>query len=99
MGKHLVINYFCTQAYSGHGKCAEYLKRFKLIYNDVCRDCNKEVDSMEHTLFNCVSFSEKRKSYGITKKFELLTKLDREELERWAKYVGELMMMEKNEMN
>lgn len=52
---------------------------------------------MEHTLFKCVSLSEKRKRYGITKKFELLTNLDREEFRRWAKYANELMR-EKNEI-
>ena len=57
----------------------------------MCQDCRKKVDSTQHTLFNYESFSVKRKLFGITKQFEILTNLDTEELGCLTKYICELL--------
>ena len=50
MGKELPINYYNPQAFREHGKRAENLRRFKVTENKICRDCNREIDSMVHAI-------------------------------------------------
>lgn len=57
--KDEVVNYYTTQALTGHGCFGEYLKSIKKIENDNCWFCN-DPDTREHTVFKCTRFAQER---------------------------------------
>lgn len=57
--KHGDINFHMAQFLSGHGCFQVYLKRSKKVTSDVCVYC-EEIDTAEHTLFDCVRWQEAR---------------------------------------
>ncbi|KAJ8912057.1 hypothetical protein NQ315_016746 [Exocentrus adspersus] len=50
--KHGEIDYYITQALTGHGSFMSYLKRIRKLAEDKCRYC-EGVDTPRHTLFEC----------------------------------------------
>lgn len=65
--KHKRTDYFLTQFLSGHGTFGSYTKWINKTENDRCVYCG-EVDTPEHTVFNC--------NRWIIHRWELQTKLD-----------------------
>ncbi|KAH0998687.1 hypothetical protein HUJ04_005424, partial [Dendroctonus ponderosae] len=57
------INYYSTQAITGHGVFGSYLKKIKKRNNDDFWFC-KAVDTPEHTIFDCQKFTEIRTEAG-----------------------------------
>nr|CAH7732355.1 unnamed protein product [Callosobruchus chinensis] len=49
---HRSTDYYLTQALTGHGPFRHYRKRFGRIQDEMCGHCG-EVDTAEHTLFDC----------------------------------------------
>ena len=60
--QHGQVNYYTTQALSGHGCFKAYLHRFKLSESSACDFCGNEVDDAEHTLFHCTEWQEYRET-------------------------------------
>lgn len=54
--QHGQLNYYLTQALSGHGCFKAYLHRFKLSESSTCDFCGNEDDDAEHTLFHCTEW-------------------------------------------
>ena len=54
------MNYYLTQAITGHDCFKEYLCRFKKKNNSLCKYCEDEEDDANRTLFVCRKFDEKR---------------------------------------
>lgn len=57
---HGQVNFYLTQALSGHGCFRAYLKRFKKCRESSCHFCESEVDDAEHTLFHCRKWQDPR---------------------------------------
>lgn len=57
---HGEVDFYLTQALSGHGFFGQYRERFKISEVDLCELC-QEVDSAEHVLFHCQKFQWQRK--------------------------------------
>ena len=57
---HGQVNFYLTQALSGHGCFRAYLKRFKRSSQSSCHFCESEMDDAEHTLFHCHKWREPR---------------------------------------
>lgn len=60
--RHGEVDYFMTQALSGHGCFREYLHRRKRTDADTCKYC-EEVDTVQHTLFECEKWAGRRMQY------------------------------------
>lgn len=60
------VDYWLTQALSGHGSFRQYLHKMGKTESAQCSYCECE-DSPEHTLFECVRWNERRNSYTQTK--------------------------------
>lgn len=58
------VDYFLTQALSGHGCFREYLFDRKIIETNTCSYCD-EVDNVEHTLFRCIRWHDARLTYQL----------------------------------
>lgn len=58
--RHGEVNYYVTQALTGHGCFQEYLHRFKRSDSPHCVYCG-DVDSPKHTLFECDKWVETRR--------------------------------------
>lgn len=56
------VDYYLTQALSGHGNFRKYLYERRRVDNDECPYC-KEVDDVEHTLFRCLRWEEIRSTF------------------------------------
>lgn len=54
------VNYYLTQALSGHGNFAAYLYKFKIRESPMCDMCGNMEDTAEHTVFECNFWSERR---------------------------------------
>ena len=54
------VNYYLTQALTGHGCLKEYLCRFKKKIDALCESCEDEEDDANNTLFICKKFDEER---------------------------------------
>lgn len=54
------VDYYLTQILTGHGGFYAYLHRFSLSNTDECQYCH-QVDTAEHTLFECDRWKEERK--------------------------------------
>ena len=52
------MNHLLTQAYTGHGKFAQYLHRHKIIDSPNRKFCKNIIDSPKHTLIECTQFSD-----------------------------------------
>lgn len=61
---HGEVDYWLTQALSGHGTFNQYLFRFGKRESPECRYCSNE-DTAEHTLFDCVRWDEARNLYRL----------------------------------
>ena len=57
---HGQVNFYLTQALSGHGCFRAYLKRFKKCRESSCLFCETNVDDAEHALFHCDKWQEPR---------------------------------------
>lgn len=57
--KHRRLDYWLTQALTGHGCFGSYTKRMNITEEDTCKYC-KEVDDPEHTFFVCGRWAEDR---------------------------------------
>jgi len=64
--KNLKSNFFLTQYLTGHGKFASYSKEYKIIENNICRECNETEDTPDHTFKECSKFKYLREKYEIT---------------------------------
>lgn len=60
--RHGEIDYFLTQALSGHGCFRQYLFKRKRATTDRCPYCN-DIDNAEHTLFICERWEEAREKF------------------------------------
>lgn len=60
---HGEVDYYVTQALSGHGCFNKYLYERRLKETGSCTYCNAEVDDAEHTLFLCLKWSEARTAF------------------------------------
>lgn len=58
------VDYFLTQALSGHGCFRKYLYEKNRADSSECRYCN-QVDDVRHTLFECVRWNEIRESFYV----------------------------------
>lgn len=56
----LEMDFYVTQALTGHGNNNSYLMRFGLRDNNICNNCLTEEDTPYHKLFECLYFSESR---------------------------------------
>lgn len=54
--KHGAVDYYLTQALTGHGAFNAYLKRFKKRRSAQCRYCGEANDTAEHTILNCTEW-------------------------------------------
>lgn len=63
------VDYFLTQALTGHGDFGTYLKRIQKSPTNRCEFCMK-IDDPKHTLFECEEFADVRDKYrqkgGVT---------------------------------
>lgn len=59
--KHGEINFFLTQALSGHGNFATYLEKFKIREHGICDMCGEINDTVEHTIFVCCAWEQLRR--------------------------------------
>nr|CAH7732275.1 unnamed protein product [Callosobruchus chinensis] len=57
--KHRVVDYYLTQALTGHGCFAVYVKRIGKATDDKCMYCS-ERDDAAHTLFQCPRWEDER---------------------------------------
>ncbi|CAL7932877.1 unnamed protein product [Xylocopa violacea] len=55
--RHGQMNYYLTQAFTGHGTFNAYLKKFKKRRSAQCRYCEWETDNAEHSIFECSGFN------------------------------------------
>jgi len=62
---HGETNYHLTQALSGHGCFAAYLKRFGKLESSECWFCGDTVDDAAHTIFACDAWHVKRRQAEI----------------------------------
>lgn len=54
------VNFFLTQALTGHGAFNQYLHRMKISPSPYCPYCPNIVDTPEHSLFKCDKFISER---------------------------------------
>lgn len=59
---HGEVNYYLTQALSGHGCFNKYLYDFKIKNSPRCDHCQAEVDDTMHTLFQCNAWTTDREN-------------------------------------
>lgn len=64
---HGETNYYLTQLLTGHGDFGQYLTRFKIKEDDTCTLCGEDVDSVEHTFYECPA------TRGMRRKAEAIT--------------------------
>ena len=64
--EHGQVNYYLTQALSGHGCFKAYLKRFNICQQSTCDFCGCENDDAEHTLFHCIEWKSLRETLETT---------------------------------
>lgn len=57
--KHRELDYFLTQALTGHGCFRSYAKKFGKDSSDECIYCGA-IDTVEHTLFQCDRWHQRR---------------------------------------
>lgn len=60
--KYTELDYYLTQALSGHGCFRKYLYRFKRANSDLCVYCGAS-DDAEHTIFKCTRWNGTRDIY------------------------------------
>ena len=58
--KHGAVNYYLTQALTGHGCFKKYLYKCKIADNPDCSDCPDEIDDAMHTIFSCAIWDKER---------------------------------------
>lgn len=63
--KHGNLNYFLTQAMTGHGSFATYLFRIRKADSSNCYYCDSRCDSAEHTLFVCPAWERGRRTLSM----------------------------------
>lgn len=61
--KHGEVDYFVTQALSGHGCFNKYLHKFKRSNSPECKYCKEEDDAL-HTLFECTRWDDIRREFS-----------------------------------
>lgn len=87
--KHGEVNFFVTQALSGHGNFSKYLERFKIRQNGTCDMCGSPNDDAEHTIFECNFWVTPRcilnDFLGVNITAENMTTLMLEKEENWCK--------------
>jgi len=100
---NIEINYYITQAFTGHGKCASYLKKFAIVDDDTCRECGEITDSMRHTIFECPVFSEIRSKIKLPlyedasgQRERGIGGLERDELSDFCKFLVEVLVKKKD---
>lgn len=59
---HGQMDYFLTQALTGHGCFNAYLERFKKTESAACLHCNHCPDDARHTIFECSASEEDRRN-------------------------------------
>lgn len=59
--KHRRLDYYLTQALTGHGVYREYARRFGKDTTDQCIYC-QQVDTVDHTIFRCSRWNEVREA-------------------------------------
>jgi len=69
--RHGEISFHLTQALSGHGCFAAYLKRFGKLETAECWFCGHAVDDAEHTIFHCDAWHTRRRQTEITLETDL----------------------------
>lgn len=60
---HGEVDYFLTQALSGHGCFREFLYKRRRAETNNCQYCG-DTDDVEHTLFNCTKWTNERETYN-----------------------------------
>ena len=63
---HGQVNYYLTQALTGHGCFNAYLKRFHKTDSAKCAHCGHYPDDVRHTIFECTASAKSRKSLNET---------------------------------
>lgn len=63
---HGEVDYYITQALSGHGCFNKYLYERRLKQTSSCTYCKTEADDAEHTLFTCQRWAEARNTFLST---------------------------------
>ncbi|KAL4098767.1 hypothetical protein QTP88_023306 [Uroleucon formosanum] len=58
---HGEVNYYVTQALTGHGCFASYLHKYKKLESPDCWFCGQKNDNAHHTLFICDAFESSRR--------------------------------------
>lgn len=71
--RHGETNFHLTQALSGHGCFAAYLKRFGKLESSECWYCGDAVDDAEHTIFHCDPWHTRRRQAEMTMGTDLNT--------------------------
>ena len=84
---HRQCEYHLTQALTGHGTFKSFAKRCKFITDDLCTHCEDQVDTPEHTLFDCPKWElcrlEASLQLGRTLSVENLAETMVESKEQW----------------
>ena len=95
--KHGDLTYCLTQVISGHGCFYKYLMGVRRRETDECQYC-KEVDDVQHVIFECERWTIKRKEMEIKLKNDVNTKnlidLMIKEKENWTiitKFIEEVL--------
>lgn len=95
---HRRVDYYLTQVLTGHGSFQSYTRRIGKTSDDLCRYC-REVDTVEHTLFQCPRWEEGRRrtstKVGTIISLANMTALmtnDREAWDHIHTYIKDVMM-------
>ncbi|CAK9834557.1 Putative 115 kDa protein in type-1 retrotransposable element R1DM [Anthophora retusa] len=64
--KYGEVDYYITQALSGHGAFNWYLKKFKKRSSEECRYCGK-IEDVKHVIFECAKWEGKRGNAWATR--------------------------------
>ena len=66
------LNYYITQAITGHGNFGSYLKKFKKTESESCKGCGAVEDSVWHCIFECEKYAGLREKFNIKVEKDLI---------------------------
>lgn len=88
--KEWYVNYYITQALTGHGLFSSYLFKLGLTDTTNCKECGKEEGLAIHCLFECKKHKELRKKFSINNMDD--TKIvNRQAMRKILLYLQEIM--------
>ena len=90
--KSWTLNFYITQALTGHGNFTTYLEKMKIIDSKLCIECGIKEGTPWHMLTECTDFRELRAKCGINTESDLslIEKTDGE-VGGFLDYLGKIM--------